>query len=212
MGSSFECQYDGILGRDFWENKEATINYCDRTIIMGEVLLDFDNKTDRAASKHCKLTLKARNKHIVKLPTKFKVHGVISKKELVPGIFLAESLTMGYNGYCVISIVNALGKEVTIDPPLVELEETEDDFDNTVLIFTNSVVEDNGRIAKLRDEIRTDHLNSEARVSLIKLLRNIMTYSTNRRQTDVDYGSRTPYSHSNYRPNAGNEHETLQNP
>jgi hypothetical protein len=56
MGSSFECQYDGILCRDFWENKEATINYCDRTIIMGEVVLDFDNKTDSATSKHCKLT------------------------------------------------------------------------------------------------------------------------------------------------------------
>jgi hypothetical protein len=123
MGSSFECQYDGLLGRDFWENKEATINYCDRTIIMGEVVLDFDNKTDRAASKHCKLTLKARTEHIVKLPTTFKGHGVISKKELVPRIFLAESLTMGCNGYCVTSIVNTLGKDVTIHPPLVELEE-----------------------------------------------------------------------------------------
>jgi hypothetical protein len=65
------------LGGDFWENIEATINYCDRTIIMGAVLLDYDNKTDRAASKHCKLTLKARTEHIVKLPTKFKGDGVI---------------------------------------------------------------------------------------------------------------------------------------
>jgi hypothetical protein len=52
----------------------------------------------------------------------------------VPGIFLAESLTMGCNGYCVTSIVNTLGKDVTIDPPLVELEEIEDDFDNSLNI------------------------------------------------------------------------------
>jgi hypothetical protein len=35
MGDRFDCQYDGILGQDFWKNKRATINYCDRTITMG---------------------------------------------------------------------------------------------------------------------------------------------------------------------------------
>jgi hypothetical protein len=58
----------------------------------------------------------------------------------VPGIFLAESLT-GCNGYCVTSIVNTLGKDVTVDPPLVKVQEIEYDFDNTVLIFSNSVVD-----------------------------------------------------------------------
>jgi hypothetical protein len=32
MGDNFECMYDGILGKDFWESKKAIINYCDRTI------------------------------------------------------------------------------------------------------------------------------------------------------------------------------------
>jgi hypothetical protein len=57
----------------------------------------------------------------------------------MPGIFLAEYVTTGCNGYCVTSIVNTLGKDVTIDPPLVELEEIEDDFDNilNILKFSN---------------------------------------------------------------------------
>jgi hypothetical protein len=37
------------------------------------------------------------------------------------------------------------------------------------VIFTTSVVEDANRLAKLREELRTDHLNSEERVSLIKI-------------------------------------------
>jgi hypothetical protein len=36
-------------------------------------------------------------------------------------------------------------------------------------MFTTSVVEDANRLAKLREELRTDHLSSEERVSLIKI-------------------------------------------
>ena len=67
----------------------------------------------------------------------------------------------------VTSIVNTLGEDVIINPPHVELEV--DDYDNTVFMFSNSVVEDGSRLSKLRDELRTDHLNSEERVSLIKI-------------------------------------------
>jgi hypothetical protein len=35
-------------------------------------------------------------------------------------------------------------------------------------MFSNSTVE-NSRLSKLQDELRTDHLNSEERVSLIKI-------------------------------------------
>jgi len=65
--------------------------------------------------------------------------------------------------------VNTLGEDVIIDPPHVELEEVEDDYDNTVFMFSNSVVEDGSQLSKLCDELRMDHLNSEERVSLIKI-------------------------------------------
>jgi hypothetical protein len=64
------------------ENK-ATINYCDRTIVKGEVMINFDDKTNRVVSEPHKLTFKVRAESIVELPTKSKGHGIISKKYLV---------------------------------------------------------------------------------------------------------------------------------
>jgi hypothetical protein len=43
MGDSFNFHYDGILDQDFWKDKKATINYCDHTITMGEIVINFDN-------------------------------------------------------------------------------------------------------------------------------------------------------------------------
>ena len=46
MGENFDCQYDEILGQDFWINKRANINYCDRKITMGEVTINLDDDTE----------------------------------------------------------------------------------------------------------------------------------------------------------------------
>jgi hypothetical protein len=58
---------------------------------------------------------------------------------------------------------------ITIDVLQVELEETEDNSDDTVLLFSDSLVEDSDRLFKLHDELRIDHLNSEEKVSLINI-------------------------------------------
>jgi hypothetical protein len=149
MGDGFDRRYDGILGRDFWEDKRANISYCDRKIVMGDVIISFDPKTNEAESKPYKLTLKARTESIVELPTTSKGHGLISKREIVPGVYIAESLTTGTNGYCVTSIVNTVEEHITIDSPHVELENNHDD---TAVMFTTSVAEDANRLAKLREE------------------------------------------------------------
>jgi hypothetical protein len=54
----------------------------------------------KADSENCKLTLKARSENIVKLPTKSLGHRLISKKKLMPGVYLAESLTKNMNEMC----------------------------------------------------------------------------------------------------------------
>jgi hypothetical protein len=69
MGDSFDCQYNEILDRDIWENKRATINYCDRTIVMCEVMINFDDETKRVISETYKLTLKTRTESIVNCPS-----------------------------------------------------------------------------------------------------------------------------------------------
>jgi len=134
MGDSFDCQYDGILSQEFWKNKRATINYCDRRVAMGEVLINFDNETNKIVNETHRLTLKTRTESITRLPTKSKGHGIISKREIIPGVYLAESLTREVNGYCITSIVNTLGEDVIIDPPHVELVEVED-YDDTFFVF-----------------------------------------------------------------------------
>ena len=51
VGSNFGCQCDGILGQDFWKNHRATINYCDRTVTMKDVIMNFDSETNKLKAR-----------------------------------------------------------------------------------------------------------------------------------------------------------------
>jgi hypothetical protein len=113
--------------------------------------------------------LKARSENFVKLPTTCKGQGLISRREIIPGIYMAASLTREIEGACKTSIVNTLDKDTTIDAPLVELEEIEEPIRSEAMIFATTLVEDEARLSKLRKKLRTDHLNIEERVSLIRI-------------------------------------------
>jgi hypothetical protein len=115
---------------------------------MGEVVLDFDDKPDEMTNFTQLLTLRARTECIVRLPTESKGSGIISKGELVPGVYLAEALTEGIDGYCVTSIINTLEEDITIETPFVKLEEVECEFDDVALIFSTSVSENCNRLSK----------------------------------------------------------------
>jgi hypothetical protein len=52
--------------------------------------------------------------------------GLISKRELMPGVYLAQSLTKTINGKCITSIINTLEENVSLDPPQVLLEAADD--------------------------------------------------------------------------------------
>jgi len=56
------------------------------------------------------------------LPTKSRRSGIISKGELAPGVYLAETLTEGVDGYCVASVVNTPEDDGTVEIPFVELQ------------------------------------------------------------------------------------------
>ena len=169
MGGNFNCQYDGILGQDSWKNNRATINYCDHTITKDDAIINFDNEADQEKDMTHKLTLKNRTESIVQLPTNSKGLGVISKREIIPGVYLAETLTEEINGYCITSVVNALERDITIDYPPVELKEIQDKCDDAVLIFPSLEVGNSNRLSELRDELRTGHLSNEENVSIIKI-------------------------------------------
>jgi hypothetical protein len=73
------------------------------------------------------------------------------------------------NGYCITSIVNTLERDITINSPLVELEEIGNECDGATLMLPSSEVETKDRLFKLQDELRTDHLSNEERDSLVKI-------------------------------------------
>ena len=130
--------------------------------------MKFGPKPDKISSENCKLTLKARSENIVKLPTKSLGHGLISKRELIPGIYLAESLTKAINGKCITSIINTLEEDVTLDPQVL-LVAVDDSEEAVTLIHKAVPVEVAGRLSRLREQLRTDHLNDGERVSLVKM-------------------------------------------
>jgi hypothetical protein len=134
-----------------------------------DVIIKFDPKNSGARDKILNVTLKTRSENYVKLPTTCKGQGLISRREIIRGIYMAESLTREIEGVCITNIVNTLEEDVTIDTPLVELEEIEEPVQSEVLIFVTTLVEDEIRLSKLCKELRTDHLSGEERVSSIRI-------------------------------------------
>jgi hypothetical protein len=49
----------------------------------------------------------------------------MSKNELLPGVYLASSLTREVNGCCVTSIINTAETDVTVELPCVNLEDVD---------------------------------------------------------------------------------------
>ena len=145
------------------------MNYCDQEIMLGDVVVKFDPKPDKASSENCRLALKARSEYIVKLPNKSMGYGLISKKELMPGVYIAESLTKERNGKCITSIVNTLEEDITLDPPQVLLEAVDDSEEAMTVIHAAVLLEVASQLSRLREQLRTDHLNDEERVSLVKI-------------------------------------------
>ena len=130
-------------------------------------MLHLDDNPDETTDSTRLLTLNSRTKNIVRLPTTSSGFGFVTKEELAPGVYLAETLTEGIDGYCVTSIVNTSEVDVTIEPPVIELEEAQICCDSSILIFSASISVNCSRLSKLRDALRTDHLNSEERASLV---------------------------------------------
>jgi hypothetical protein len=135
---------------------------------VGDVVVKFDPKPDTINSENCKLTLKARSENIVKLTTKSLGHGLISKRELIPGVYLVESLTKAINEKYITSIINTPKEDVTLDPPQVLLEAVDDSEEVMTLIHTAVPVEVAGRLSRLCEQLRKNHLNDE-RVPLVKI-------------------------------------------
>jgi hypothetical protein len=105
----------------------------------------------------------------LKLPAHSLGLGLISIRELKPGVYLAESLTKAISGKFITGIVNTLEEDIILDLPQVILEELGDSEEAMTVIHTAVPVEVAGRLSRLREQLRTDHLNDEERVSLVRI-------------------------------------------
>lgn len=174
VGDGIRIPYDGILGQDFFENKRAKIDYKKREMIMGDVRLKFDDKSlSREQVREVRTVLKPRCETVVRVSTNSEElgTGLISKTELLPGVVMAETLTVVREGGCLTSILNMNDEEVSVTLPVVNLEECETEVkaievDNFI---AQGAVTREDRLRELRKRIRTDHLNDQERRSIMNI-------------------------------------------
>jgi hypothetical protein len=141
---------------------------------MGDVRLKFDDRVlSDEQDKQINILLKARCETIVKMPTnsnELKV-GLISKTELLPGIIIAETLTVVRGGGCLTSILSMNDEEVNLSLPVVDLAEC--DIQNNAIhvdtFLAQGAVTWEVRLQELRKRIWTDHLNDQERWSIMNI-------------------------------------------
>jgi len=75
------------------------------------------------------------------------------------------------NEKCITSIVNTREDDITLDLPQVLLEAEDDSEEGMTQIHTAVHTEVAGRLSRLREQLRTGHINEEERVSLVKICR-----------------------------------------
>jgi transposase InsO family protein len=187
VSKQIDLKGDGILGRDFLKAMRARICYRDRVLtfqykgfLMRKNLTFLPGVEPGIprSERVNKLTLPARAEVIVQVPVDAGPRvkeGVVEKAEMLPGVYMAESLVKVENGCIITSIINTTAEEVELSDPVVKLEETDDRNTSEVVCFGVTEQKKEGGdqslsrgervIAKLKD----DHLNGEER----KFLREI---------------------------------------
>ena len=125
-----------------------------------KAVINFDKKPCINNTTPCKLTLPTRSECIVYVPTPSEGIGLLDRAELLPGVFLAASLTRGEGGVCRTRIanMNEQGRTVTILPVNLDILKENESSVNQPLSAANT---SEGRLVKLRNSLRLQHLNGE---------------------------------------------------
>ena len=129
---------DGILGRDFLKQMQAKICYQSRTLnftYAGVTITkslssnSSGNKQENSGERAGRIRIPSRSETIVSLPTETgsstTAEGLVERKELLPGVYLAESLVKVVNGCVITSVLNTSEKEVKMPEPVVMVTEVD---------------------------------------------------------------------------------------
>ena len=187
VSKQVDLKGDGILGHDFLAAVRARICYRETVLIfrykgvlvrrklMSLPGAEQGTPRDRVVNK---LTLPPRTELIVQVPVDIGPQvqeGTVERAELMPGVYMADSLVTVAKGCVLTNISNTTEDDVELFDPVVKLEELGDsDTGEAAIMGVTEQGEDRGDqnlsrgervIAKLRDE----HLNEEEK----KLLRAV---------------------------------------
>jgi hypothetical protein len=126
---------DGILGRDFLQRTRAQICYENRTLTLHYAGKVVHKKLCHAGTKEnfsnvdqtvSGITLQPRSETIVRLPVvrgTVGSEGSLEKTELIPGVYMAESLVRITDGRVFTSILNTREERLELARPTVRLSE-----------------------------------------------------------------------------------------
>ena len=165
----FPLEADGILGQDFMAKHEVCIRANLGIEIYG-IQFPYSGRN---------VVLKPRSETILLARTTDKGEGIVERQSIKPGVFIGNSLTVGQNGKCAISVMNTTADEVLINMPTVTLQtltsyETDPtdancDKERDTPTYVVHAVHGRNRMQTLRENLRTDHLNKEEETSLLEL-------------------------------------------
>lgn len=96
--------------------------------------------------------------------------GIISRKEIKDGLFLAESLVkVNSNNEVITSVLNTTDQEINIEIPEIELKIIDDNFSNINALSRKNINYNSDRLKLLKDTLRLKHLNKEESDSIIEI-------------------------------------------
>lgn len=178
-GSGLDIPYDGLIGRDFLMQHKVMLDYAGKVIrLKGQDIplmveeepevsgVDVENVSDEEIGP--------REERILRLRVESKIlrecERVVPKQEIVPGVYVAESLVKVRNGRCVVSAINLSEEKIQLRnvrlvteklERIVKVREIKDSKEATTEV--------GNRASTLRKLLRTDHLNSEEKCALVEV-------------------------------------------
>ena len=168
---------DGILGRDFLKQMQAKICYQSKTLtfmyagvtISKPLSNEFlGNKLSKPRERVGLMKIPPRSETIVRLPAENEsetAEGIVERKELMPGVYIAGSLVKVEHGCVITSVLNTTEKEINIPEPVVMV--TKLDSEKPYLPNPNFPAEQHrSRYENLLDKIDMKNLNPEEKESL----------------------------------------------
>lgn len=162
--ADFRIPESGILGRDFLKDNEIILDMSRDMFVMPSCETDRKKTVILPPRINCVLAVAADEQIEHKIIT-------IENQELNENIFLANSISPVVNNQVISTIIN-----ISEEPFIIENFGTSnlkwEPYNEQVLAVKDNLNIEGGRIDKLEKLIKTEHLNSEERNSIVDLCSN----------------------------------------